>query len=124
MLENTLAEFWMQLRVSPPPSTGSDYSVEIDGVGRVTLNREAGSLALAGFLPDETPRNNPVPAMLVLTDYRNQHPDHPLHPVLSENLRTGFLTMLPENTLTPQQLMQKFEQVCDSMEKIAAHNPT
>lgn len=123
MLENTLSEFWMQLRISPRPSVSSDCSVELEGVGHITLHREASSLALAGFLPDETPRINPVPTMLALTDYRHQQPDHPIHPVLSENLRAGFLTMLPESTLTTQLLMQKFEQVCDSMERIAAHTP-
>jgi hypothetical protein len=92
-------------------------------VGRITLHREAGSLALAGFLSDETPLNNPVSAMLALTDYRHQKPEHPLHPVLSENLRTGFLTTIPERAITPQQLMQKFEQVCDSLERIAAQHP-
>lgn len=120
MHDAALQEFWRQINLTSFPSPDSDYSVEVEGVGRVDIRRIDGDIAMSCFFPDGPDRNEILPRVLARTDYRRASFSEPIHPVMAKDGRSGYLSFLRAEKVTTPGLMSLFERMLGLLERPTA----
>jgi hypothetical protein len=117
MHEAALQEFWRQINLTSYPSPDSDYSVEVEGIGRVDIRRVGGDVAMSCFFPDAPDRKEILPRILARTDYRRATFSEPVHPVMARDGRSGYLSTLRAEKVTTPALVSLFERMLGLLEK-------